>query len=142
MNANDIAEQVLRMRGLMPEVNRTLVAERFANLITDAVKAVHGDDSDITLAWLNEGREAFSDACQLVAPRQPVDVNARAKASLVAQLIDKWESVDTWRVNGTEEWGPMSQETINIKAAMLTDLRKLIDAERKTPGHEPKSDKS
>jgi hypothetical protein len=142
MNANDIAHQVLRMKGLMPEVNRTLVADRFINLITESVKQVQGDDSEVTLTWINEGREGFRNACQLVAPRKPVDVNARAKSSLVAQLIDKWESVDTWRVNGTKEWGPMSQETINIKAAMLTDLRKLIDAERKTPGDEPEPDQS
>ncbi len=142
MNANDIAHQILRMKGLMPEVNRTLVAERFANLITEAVKQAHGDDDDVTLKWLNEGIDGFNAECQLVAPRKPVDVDARAKSSLVAQLIDKWESVDTWKVSGTEEWGPMSQETINITAAMLTDLRKLIDAERKPPRHEPEPDKS
>lgn len=115
------------MEKLVLEVNRTTIAERFKVLITDSMKTLYGDDDDRTLQWINTGSSQFMAACKLSSPREPVDVTADAPGSLLAQFVDKWESVDTWRQDETDEWKPMTQESINIKATMLRDIREIIN---------------
>lgn len=126
MNIGDIISQVVRMKGLMPEVNRTTVAYRFQTMITETMKKMFGDDDDRTLNWINNDQTEFIKACQLVAPRAPVGTDVVATSSALSQFIDKWEAVDTWRTDENDEWRPMSQETINVKATMLRDIRKVI----------------
>jgi hypothetical protein len=125
VNVNDIAQQIIRMKGLMPEVNRTTVAIRFQTMITASMKSMFGDDDDRTLKWVNEDSKLFLQACQIVSPRAPIRVDTVAESSDLVKFIDKWESVDTWRLDDECEWVLMSQETINVKATMLKDLREL-----------------
>ncbi len=128
MNVNDIVEQVVRMHGLMPEVNRTTVAIRFQTMITETMKTMFGDDDDRTLKWVNEDSNSFLEACRLQSPRAPIESGAAAPSSILAQFVDKWESVNTWRLDDTDEWKAMNQETINVKSTMLRDLREIINA--------------
>jgi len=128
LNIQDIIEQIVRMKGLVLEVNRTTIAERFRNLITDSMKKLYGDDDDKTLNWVTTDADKFMTACQLIAPRTPVEVTAVASGSELAQLIDRWEAVDTWRANETDDWKSMSQETLNVKATMLRELRETLNA--------------
>lgn len=134
MNIGDIAQQIVRMKRLMPEVNRTTVAIRFKDLITETLKRAHGDDSEHVIKWLEEDAERFLGVCQLVAPREPVDIEMGADPSVLASFIDKWSAVDVYRVPDTEDWAPMSQETKNVVYTMLTDLRKVLDESTKPGG--------
>ena len=103
----------------MPEVNRTTIAIRFQTMITESMKKMFGEDDERTQQWIDNDQEEFLSACQLVAPRAPIGTNVAAKSSALAQLIDKWEAVDTWRTDEKDEWRPMSQETMNVKAMVL-----------------------
>lgn len=120
------------MKGLVLEVNRTTIAERFRNLITDSMKDMYGDDDERTLNWVNVDAEKFMDACQLLAPRVPVEVTTGVTAFALAQFIDKWERVDTWRVDNDDDWKLMSQEIVNVKGTMLRDLREILNARQAT----------
>lgn len=137
MNIQNIIEQIVRMKGLVLEVNRTTIAERFRNLITNSMKNLYGDDDEKTLNWVNNDADKFMDACQLIAPRAPVEVTAVAPGSVLAQLIDRWEAVDTWRTDEADDWKPMLQETLNVKATMLRELREILNARHTTPGPQP-----
>ena len=140
MNLDDIVGQIVRMQGLMPEVNRTTVAIRFQNMITDSMKTMFGDDDERTLKWVNEDAPRFLQACQLKSPRMPINFGVVADSSAIAKFVDKWESVNTWRLDDDDDWKPMSQETLNVKATMLRDLREIAyvrSDETTTPGEEP-----
>ena len=109
-------------------------------MITESMKSLFGDDDERTLSWIREDHEKFLAACQLVAPRAPIGSDVAASSAVLAQFIDKWEAVDTWRVNDQDEWKPMSQETVNVKATMLRDLREVIkhgSEQTATPGEKP-----
>lgn len=133
MNVNDIVQQVVRMQGLMPEVNRTTVAVRFRDMITESMKCTLGDDDERTLNWVNVQSSEFMQACNLTAPRAPISSSITAPSSVLAGYIDRWESVDMWRQKDGEEWKPMSPETMNVKATMLHSLRELISIQRAKP---------
>lgn len=126
MNINDIVQQVVRMQGLMPEVNRTTVAVRFRDMITATMKNMLGDDDERTLNWVNVQSSEFMTACKLTAPRAPIRFDVAAPSSALASYIDQWESVDMWRQKDGEEWKSMSPETMNVKATMLHALRESI----------------
>lgn len=115
------------MKGLVLEVNRTTIAERFRNLITNSMKNLYGDDDEKTLNWVNNDADKFMDSCQLIAPRAPVEATAVAPGTVLAQLIDRWEAVDTWRTDESDDWKPMLQETLNVKATMLRELRDILN---------------
>ena len=134
MNVNDIVNQIVRMQGLMPEVNRTTVALRFQAMITETMKIMFGDDAERTQKWINEDSTRFLEACRLSSPRAPIESDVTASSSALAQFIEKWESVNSWRLNDNNDWRGMSQETINVKATMLRDLREIINDAATTPG--------
>ena len=128
MNVTDIVLQIIRMKGLMLEVNRTTVAVRFRTLITNAMKKAHGDDHEKTLQWINVESHNFMSACKLTAPRAPIGPRVVADESDLAKLIDKWESVNLWRVEEEDEWQEMSKETLSVKSTLLQDLRDIAHA--------------
>lgn len=134
MNVNDIVSQIVRMQGLMPEVNRTTVALRFQAIITEAMKTMFGEDAEQTQKWINEDSTRFLEACRLSSPRAPIESDITAPSSILAQFIDKWESVNTWRLSNNDDWKTMCQETINVKATMLRDLREIINDATTAPG--------
>lgn len=127
MNINDLVEQVVRMKGLVLEVNRTTIAERFRNLITENLKTNFGDDDPRTVAWLATESDNFMLACQLIAPRIPLAVDIDTTETALATFIDKWSAVDTWREDDNTEWKVMSRETINVKATMLRELQEVAN---------------
>jgi len=127
MNINDIVNQIVRMQGLMPEVNRTTVALRFLAMITETMKTMFGDDAERTQKWINKESTRFLEACRLSSPRAPIESDITAPSSILAQFIDRWESVNTWRLSDSDDWTTMCQETINVKATMLRDLREIIN---------------
>lgn len=128
MNINDLVEQIVRMKGLVLEVNRTTIAERFRNLITENLRTIYGDDDPRTIAWIEEESANFMLACQLIAPRIPVEIDVDVAETALAIFIDKWSAVDTWRENDDDEWKVMSRETINVKATMLRELQEIANA--------------
>ena len=132
MNINDIVQQVVRMQGLMPEVNRTTIAVRFRDMVTATMKNMLGDDDERTLKWVNEQSSEFMQACKLTAPRAPIRFDIAAPSSTLASYIDNWESVDMWRLKDGEEWKPMSPETMNVKATMLHALREVVQQSKPT----------
>ena len=135
MNINDLVGQVVRMKGIVLEVNRTTIAERLRNLITENLKTNFGDDDPRTVAWLATESDNFMRACKLIAPRNPLAVDIDITETALAQFIDKWTAVDTWRENDDEEWKVMSRETINVKATMLRELQEVANAKSaSTPG--------
>lgn len=127
MNINDLVGQIVRMKGLALEVNRTTIAERFRNLITANLKAIYGDDDPRTVAWLETESANFMLACQLIAPRAPLAVDIDITETALAEFIDKWSAVDTWREDDGDDWKVMSRETINVKATMLRELQEVAN---------------
>lgn len=128
MNINDLVGQIVWMKGLILEVNRTTIAERFRNLITENLKANFGDDDPRTVAWLETESANFMLACQLIAPRNPVAISIDIAETALAAFIDKWSAVDTWREKDDEDWKVMSRETINVKSTMLRELQEVSNA--------------
>jgi hypothetical protein len=127
MNAVDIIKQIRAMKGLMPEVNRATIAVRFRELIANTVKGV---GVEAVQHWASEGAPGFIKACELEAPPTPINIDSTNMGGL-SSFIDKWEAVDTWRVPDTDdEWAHMSQESFNIKATILRDLRRILDDSR------------
>lgn len=127
MNINDLVGQIVRMKGLVLEVNRTTIAERFRNLITENLRTMYGDDDPRMIVWVKEGEAHFMLACQLIAPRAPLAVNIDIAETDLAEFIDKWSAVDTWRENDDTKWQVMSRETINVKATMLRELQEVAN---------------
>ncbi len=127
MNINDLVGQIVRMKGLVLEVNRTTIAERFRNLITENLRTNFGYDDPRTLAWLATESATFMLACQLIAPRAPLAADIDITETALAVFIDKWSAVDTWRENDDEDWKVMSRETINVKATMLRELQEVAN---------------
>lgn len=127
MNINDLVDQIVRMKGLVLEVNRTTIAERFRNLITENLRANFGDDDPHTIAWLETESANFMLACHLIAPRAPLAVDIDIAETALAAFIDKWSAVDTWRENDDDDWKVMSRETINVKATMLRELQEVAN---------------
>lgn len=127
MNINDLVDQIVRMKGLVLEVNRTTIAERFRNLITENLKTIYGNDHPRMIAWVETESANFMLACQLIAPRSPVSVDVDIAETALSSFIDKWSAVDTWRENDEDVWKGMSQETINVKSTMLRELQEAAN---------------
>jgi len=126
VNANNIIQQIRGMKGLVLEGNRTTIAIRFRDLITESLKAA-GESTSGYMKWVENDAKLFIKACDLTHPPTRTDVDMSAPATLLAQFVDKWAAVDSVKVDDGE-FQQMSQETFNVKSSLLQELKAVIDA--------------
>lgn len=125
MHANQVAEQIKSMKGLLPEPNRTVVAHRFMRLIGQELA-----DKNLTQAlayWQQRGALEFKQACELTAELPRVADTLQVDATALATFCNKWHAVEMYRPKGQDDadWIPISAEMNNLRQTMIAELEEL-----------------
>ncbi len=123
MHANQVAEQIKSMKGLMPEPNRTVVAHRFMRLIGQELA-----DKNLAQAlayWQQRGALEFRQQCELTAELPRVADTLQVDATALATFCNKWHAVERFRPQGAEEWSPISAEMNDLRQTMIAELEEL-----------------
>lgn len=128
MTIEQLVSQVVGMRGFMPEPNRTIIALRFAGMVTRSVTKVSGATSKALEAWKETGIDQFLEKCELTAKAPDIPL-IDATAIDIDSFARRWLSVNKWKRESSDEWVDMEECQKAIVHSMLHELKQLAGGE-------------
>lgn len=120
MDINSIALHIKKMKGLMPEPNRTLVAHRFMTLIGTNIQDTGGENWAI---WCNGGCAGWLMSCELKAVLPRVDETFDLSVTELAEFCNRWTGAEAYKPSdGDGEYAPFTADMNMVRQTMLTEL--------------------
>jgi hypothetical protein len=134
MKLSDIAEIISFMGGRMPESSRTLLAHKFVQLF--GKNLTDRNDGAKLKEWAdNGGVAAFFDACHLLSGVPWVHHEISAHDSDLAQFINKWMNIESFRRDKNSDYEPITADMNAIRCLMVEELKNLYEAQKRLNEH-------
>lgn len=119
MNILELAKQVKRMEGLMPEPNRTLLAYRLLQMLGTEYQQTGGEQWEI---WRAGGSAGFLQGCGITTGLPRVEADFDISVSDLAAFINRWSNAIAFKREQEDESHPMTADMNSIRQTMINEL--------------------
>lgn len=123
MKVATLVEQIIRLKGVIPEPVRTTIAVRFAKAIGKDL--VDDEEWDLASEWSEGGSTKFMQACGVETPPCAAPLDITVDQTALSKFIQKWAFTRAYRTK--DDIKPMTPEMLQLVRAMLRELREIAD---------------
>jgi hypothetical protein len=119
LSLTTLIDFIKNLRGVLAEPERSEIAHRLANLVSDAIR-----DTDNYKTWIERDRYQFLRACEIVNLERWVPDTLHVEPTKLAEFCNRWLVCNRFRLHNTPsaEWRPITPEQNALRVTMVEEL--------------------
>lgn len=107
------------LAGVVTEPVRCMIARQLASIFYDSIP------TELRKDFLSINLPRFLAACNVRDGNPVVPDDLIIEATDLARFCDRWMTIQSFRVPGTEKWHPVTADMNSLRATMVAELKEL-----------------